>query len=96
MCCGFNEMLAHGRMSQSIRDGLIYLIPKGDDPFEDIKKWRPITMLNTIYKIFATALTQRLQPLLNGIIHTSQSLLSRKDIFWTTCLHFGKCRHQPR
>ena len=48
----------------------------------DIKKWRPITSLNTIYKIYAKVLALRMQPLLNDIIHKSQTgFMQERSIF---------------
>ena len=63
-------------------EGMIFLIPKGEGPSEHISKWRPITILNTIYKMVAKALSLRLLPLLNRIIHASQTgFLPERSIF---------------
>ena len=51
------------RIPFTMGDGLIFLIPKGDQASDDICKWRPITLLNTMYKILAKAISLRLQPL---------------------------------
>ena len=55
----------------------------------DIRKWRPITILNTIYKIYAKLLAMRLQPFLTDIIHNTQtgflqdrSILDNIFLFW--------------
>ena len=58
-------------MQEEWKEGLICLIPKGDGVSEDIRAWRLITILNTVYKIYAKVLALRLQPLLSDIIHTS-------------------------
>jgi hypothetical protein len=52
--------------------GLIALIHKVGDR-EYLSNWRPITLLNSSYKIFAKALQIRLQVLLPDIIHADQS-----------------------
>ena len=59
-------------MPEEWSEGLIYLIPKGEGPLEEIQKWRPITILNTVYKILAKAISMRLQ-LLPHCIHGSQT-----------------------
>ena len=48
----YQRILYIGSMPHSMVVGLIYLIPKSEGTSDDIKKWRPITLLNTIYKIF--------------------------------------------
>ena len=58
-------------------------------------------MLNIVYKIFAKALGRRLQPLLNGIIHTSQtsfikerSILDNLFAFWEMTVSAKKKKHK--
>jgi hypothetical protein len=51
---------------------VITLVPKGGDKL-DIKNWRPITLLNTDYKIFAKVLTTRLKSVMTTIIHPDQT-----------------------
>ena len=38
-------------LSETQTQGLITCIPKGNKPKEYLKNWRPITLLNTVYKI---------------------------------------------
>ena len=73
LCEAFKAILDTGRMPNQLAEGLIFLIPKGDGPSNDIKKWRPITILSTTYKILAKAVSLRLQPLLTSLIHVSQT-----------------------
>ena len=89
ICMAFNEILASGHMPSTMGGGLIFLIPKGDQASDDICKWRPITLLNTMYKILAKAISLRLQPLLPQLIHSSQtgfikerSILDNIFTFW--------------
>ena len=56
---------------------------------DDIQQWRPITILNTVYKIFAKVLSLWLQPLLGELIHDLQtnfvkerSILDNIFTFW--------------
>ena len=50
------EVFHLGRMPIEWNEGMIYLIPKVEGVVDDIKKWRPITILNTIYKVYAKLL----------------------------------------
>ena len=56
-----NHVLESGRMPQAMATGLIYMIPKGNNQAVEIEKWRPITLLNTIYKIYVKVLSMRIQ-----------------------------------
>ena len=67
-----------GHMPRSMAVGLIYLIPKVEGISDYIRKWRPITLLNTICKIFAETLSLRLQLFLHDLIHISQTGFIRK------------------
>ena len=78
LTAAFQHMFECGEMPMSVSEGLIYLIPKAEGVSEDIRKWRPITLLNTSYKIFAKLLSSRLQELLPNIIHVSQTGFMRE------------------
>lgn len=62
-----------GLLSDQQRRGVINLIPKKDLDRRHIANWRPITILNTDYKILTKAMAIRLQNPLNSIIHANQS-----------------------
>jgi len=53
--------------------GVIRLIPKKDKDLTDVRNWRPISLLNTDYKIIAHVLASRLQQSLPNIISKDQS-----------------------
>ena len=58
--------------SVSQRRGIISLVfKKGDRTL--LKNWRPVTLLNTDYKILTKALANRLQRVLLSIVHTDQT-----------------------
>jgi len=59
-------------MLLGITNGLISLIYKGRER-EKLSNWRPITLLNVAYKIYAKALLSHLQPVLMEIISFEQS-----------------------
>ena len=57
----------------SARKGVLSLTPKkGKDP-QEIKNWRPITLLNMDYKILSKILAQRLQKVLPYIVSSRQT-----------------------
>ena len=43
------------------KKGSITLIPKGQKDKRELGNWRPITILNTIYKIISTILAKRIK-----------------------------------
>lgn len=65
--------LANGELSTEQKRGIITLIPKPDKDSRNIKNWRPITLLNTDYKILTKLLAIRLQKCIKEIIHPDQT-----------------------
>ena len=55
------------------RRGVITLIPKPDKDLRYLSNWRPISLLNTDYKILAKALATRLQGVIHNIINSDQT-----------------------
>jgi exonuclease III len=62
-----------GELSVEQKRGIITLIPKKSKNRLHLKNWRPISLLNTDYKIIAKILASRLQEVLPSIIHSDQS-----------------------
>ena len=60
------------KLSCEQRRSVLRLIPKKGD-LTDIKNWRPISLLNTDYKLLAHVLANRLQIILPSIISKNQS-----------------------
>ena len=56
LVAGLNEAWDVGCLPEHFKEGLIFLIPKVQGIITDVRQWRPITLLNTIYKIFANIL----------------------------------------
>ena len=56
---------------------MIHLIPKTGGSDNDISKWRPITLFNTVYKLLAKIVARHLTPLLPQLIHPSQTCFVR-------------------
>ena len=62
-----------GQLCQSARRGCITLLPKpGRDP-SFLKNWRPITLLNTDYKILTKVIANRIKMALPDIISNDQT-----------------------
>lgn len=68
-----SHSVEHGLLSSQQRRGVINLIPKKDLDRRHIANWRPITILNTDYKILMKAMAIRLQKPLDSIIHVNQT-----------------------
>ena len=62
-----------GELSIDQKRGIIKLIPQKDKIIKFLKNWRPISLLNTDYKIIAHILAMRLQKILPSIIHPDQN-----------------------
>lgn len=57
----------------SARRGILSLIPKKDRDYLRLQNWRPITLLNTDYKILSKAISNRIQTFLPKIISMDQT-----------------------
>ena len=68
----YNHAFRTGTLAVSQRRGVISLLFKKGDRTQ-LKNWRPVTLLNTDYKILTKALANRLQQVLPLIIHTDQT-----------------------
>lgn len=68
----WGESLNCSELPQSIRSGVIALIFKKGDP-ENLKNWRPITMSNTDFKVFAIVIKNRFSKISGGLIGPYQT-----------------------
>uniref|UniRef100_A0A670IWQ4 Reverse transcriptase domain-containing protein n=1 Tax=Podarcis muralis TaxID=64176 RepID=A0A670IWQ4_PODMU len=68
-----NNILRKGEIPETWKEAYITFIPKQDADLTQVKNYRPISLLNTDYKIFAGVLTRRLKSLLVEIIHKDQA-----------------------
>ena len=57
-----------GSLSVTQKLGILTLLPKGDKDKQLIKNWRPITLLNTYYKIISGCIAERIKPCLEKLI----------------------------
>ena len=67
-----NENFEHKSFSASQSQGVITCIPKGDKDRKLLKNWRPISLLNSSYKLASTCIANRIKPILPLIIKTQQ------------------------
>ena len=69
-------MLNHYRENNAINpsqlEGTITCIPKGGKIRNNLKNWRPITLLNSINKFYLSIIAERIKVILPKIIHTDQ------------------------
>ena len=69
----YGESFQNDKLSYSQRQGIIILIHKGKELSRDqLNNWRPITLLNTDYKILAKILTLRLTKVITKLINADQ------------------------
>ena len=61
-----------GKLPETLSKGVITLLPKGNKPRNKLENWRPITLLNSLYKIFSKTLANKINRVLPNIIHPDQ------------------------
>ena len=71
----YQEAIQKGFLHLSARRGIIALIEKPETGILEIKNWRPLTLLNVDYKIFSNLIANRIQEVLDDIIHRDQTSL---------------------
>ena len=68
-------------MSITQKQGIITLIPKGEQDREQLTNWRPLTLSNVTYKIASAAIANRIKKILITIIHADQKgFIKNRDI----------------
>ena len=67
-----NERYRLGVLTDSQREGLLRLLYKKDDKRLP-KNWRPISLLNTDYKLASKVITERLKLVMSSIVHQDQT-----------------------
>ena len=68
-----NASFRKGILTPTQREGVIVCIPKGDKDRELIKNWRPISLLNVVYKIGSGSIASRLKDVLPNLINDDQT-----------------------
>ena len=68
-----NDCFRKGELSTTQKEGVIICIPKGDKSKDLIKNWRPISLLNVVYKIGSACIAKRLKSVLPSLINEDQT-----------------------
>ncbi len=68
----FDESLTNGFLPLSCRRAVITLLPKKGD-LQNIKNWRPVSLLCSEYKILSKTLATRLSKIIGKVIHYDQT-----------------------
>ena len=68
-----NECFVKGELSDSLKYGVITCLPKGNKDKLYLKNWRPISLLNTSYKLASACIAERLKCVLPYIINEDQT-----------------------
>jgi len=89
----FIDIYKQKKLSESMKKGIIKIIYKNKGEREELKNYRPLSMLNTDYKILAKILANRLKKVIPNIIKTNQAygvlnrdildiVTSIRDLMW--------------
>ena len=62
-----------GNFSVTQKHGLITCIPKENKPKHFLKNWRPITLLNIVYKLASGSIANRLKSVLDSLVARDQT-----------------------
>ena len=62
-----------GELSCTPREGIIIFIPKEDKRRDLIKNWRPMSLLNVVYKIGSAVTANRIKTMLPELINEDQT-----------------------
>ena len=54
------------------REGIITCLPKGSKDKRYLRNWRPITLLNTVYKIASSCIAKRIKTVMDNLINQEQ------------------------
>lgn len=77
----FMYSLNEGHLSEGQHVGIVTLIPKKSQDRQQLSNWRPITLLNTDFKIFSKALANKIQSCITDVIHNDQTgFIKRRSI----------------
>ena len=67
-----NYGFRNGSLSITQKQGVITCIPKPNKSRVNLKNWRPISLLNVIYKLASTVIANRFKKVLNNVINENQ------------------------
>ena len=61
-----------GSLSVTQKQGIITCLPNPNKQRDNLKNWRPISLLNITYKLASTVISNRLKGVLDKLIHRDQ------------------------
>ena len=73
LLASLNSAYEKGMLSNSQKQAVITLLPKPDKDLLKLSNWRPVSLLNTDYKLASRCIAKRLENILPLIIHENQS-----------------------
>ena len=62
-----------GQLSITQRQGIIICIPKENKPKHFLKNWRPLTLLDIVYKMASGTIANRIKLVINKLISKDQT-----------------------
>ena len=68
-----NKAFEDGLLSTTQKEGCITCFPKGDKPKDNIKYWRPISLLNVVYTTGSPCTANRTKIILPSLIDDDQT-----------------------
>ena len=68
----FNHSFESQKLSSFQRMGILNLLPKKDKDLRHLANWRPVSLLNTDYKILTKLLAMRLQKVIPSLVNSDQ------------------------
>ena len=76
-----NYRYEHGCLSVTQKQGVITCLPKPDKNRNFLKNWRPISLLNVVYKLASSVIANRIKTVLESLVHEDQKgFISEKCI----------------
>uniref|UniRef100_A0A667XLN8 Reverse transcriptase domain-containing protein n=1 Tax=Myripristis murdjan TaxID=586833 RepID=A0A667XLN8_9TELE len=68
----YNDIIKEGSMTASMRTAIITALPKPGKDHSQMSNYRPLSLLNNDYKLFAKILATRLECVLPSLVHSDQ------------------------
>lgn len=91
LLASFKQSFIAGHLTVHQKQGVLTLLPKKGKDLRMLKNWRPISLLNTDYKILSTCIANKLKPHLTKLVSEDQTGFIKGwyigenilELFWT-------------